>query len=305
MRRTLTSLGIAGLAVAALLTGCGSQSAPSAAAPSGNPAPNATSPEADAEAASVNAENMIADCMKKKGFTYVPHPTRYSDGGQVVRYGGKLSVLEPADQVRAFRSKYGFGGFSRQIYPNDPALRPAPVDETQNPNDAIRKALDPAQRKAYDRAYIGTSGDGKAGRPASKGGDLGCAGEASKKYFGEHAEDSAENRREYAAFENDPAVIKAAQDYADCLRGKGYPIRSARPGQIESELNSQFTGSDGGGRAAGASTVERGSVDRRAAEQGLAKEIKAALDDLDCRTVYADLARTRYTKAVRAGGGAG
>ena len=58
-----------------------------------------------------------------------------------MRYGCRLSILEPPlDKVRAFRSKYGFGGFSKQVYPHDPVLQPGPADEGQNPNNAIRFA---------------------------------------------------------------------------------------------------------------------------------------------------------------------
>jgi hypothetical protein len=309
MPRTTISLGIAGLAVAAMVTGCGTRADTSAGQPPGSSAADTTSPEAEAEAASVNAENMIADCMKRKGFEYIPHPMRYSDGGQVARYGGRLSILEPADRVRAFRSKYGFGQHSKSVYPNDPALQAGPTDAGENPNNAIREALDPARRKAYDLAYAGDSGDGKAGQTAQSGSDLGCSGEASEKYFGSQADDQDANRREYAKFENDPAVVKAAQDYADCLTDKGYRVASARPGRIEEQLNSQFTGSSGGASAADASTGqeagELGAAEQEEAKQALEKEIKAALDDLDCRTGYAELARTRYAKAVRAGGGAG
>jgi hypothetical protein len=48
--------------------------------------------------------------------------------------------------------------------------------------------------------------------------------------------------------------------------------------------------------------TDLGSVSAAAAKTGLANEIKAALDDLDCRTEYATIARTRFAATIRAGG---
>jgi len=302
MRRTATALGIAGLAVATLLTGCGTNTGTSA-APPGDATGISSSAGTDLDAAAVKAENMIADCMKKKGFQYTPHPLRFGAESQVDRYAGGLSVLEPADQVRAFRSKYGFGGYSKQVYPNDAALRPAASASGKNPNNAIRAALGPAQQKAYDRAFAGNSGEAETGQGAPNGDDVGCAGEASAKYFGTQTDESrAASRRAYAQFENDPAVIEAAQKYAGCLKDRGYTVASTRPGKIEYELRSQFAGNGGAAKAAGSADDPAGQGQ---AKEGLRKEIKAALDDLDCRTGYAELARTKYAAAVRSGGGVG
>lgn len=304
MRRTATSLGIAGLAVATLLTGCGTKTGTSASATPGDGTAVSSTTETDLDAAAVKAENMIADCMKKKGFQYTPHPVRFSTGNQVDRYAGGLSILEPADQVRAFRSRYGFGVLSKQVYPNDAALRADTSSSGQNPNNAVRAALGPAQQKAYDRALVGNSGEAKAGQGGPAGDDLGCSGEAAAKYFGTQTDDrQAADRRAYAKFENDPAVIEAAQKYADCLKGKGYTLASTRPGKIEYELRSQFTGDGGGAKAVG--SADHPAAGQGQAKEGLRKEIKAALDDLDCRGGYAELARTEYAAAVRSGGGVG
>lgn len=305
MRRSTmpqAALALAALGLALPVAGCGRRAEATATAfdtpPAGAPAAaTSKAPAGDPDSADVKAENMIADCMKSKGFRYVPHPLNFDSGEQISRYAGMLYVLEPADQVRAFRAKYGFGGYSKLVYPNDPAVTVRAPDPSQNPNNGIRDALDPAQQKAYDKALNGDGAGGKMGDKAPKGTDMGCGGEASLKYYGSGPSENeqAANRREYAKFANDPAVVKAAQKYGDCLKAKGYRVKRAQPGWVEQEMFTTWSDK----------AADAGSVSASAAQAGLTKEIKAALDDLDCGAEYATIARTRYAKAVRAGGGVG
>jgi hypothetical protein len=306
MRRRLTvSLAALGVAALAAVSGCGAKTdaGGGGSAPGGTAEPGASASATqdssgvqDANSAEVKAENFTADCMKGKGFRYIPHALNFgTDANKIADYAGMNFVLSPPDEVRKFRAKYGFGGYGRLVYPNDPAVA-EPVD-TPNPNNAIRAALDPAQQKAYDQALNGDYRKLKAGGklPAGKV-DQGCGGEASLKFYGTgpSKKEQQDNSREYAKFTGDPAVVKAAQKYGDCLKQKGYRVKDARPGWISQAM---FTGwSD---------KVPQGKVSAAAARSGLTKEIKAALDDLDCSTDYATLARTKYAKAVRAGGGVG
>lgn len=249
----------------------------------GAPAPqDTTDPVAQLDAASIKAENMVADCMKKKGFQYVPRPSSYAtEQDMAMKYAGPSSVLEPPEQVRAFRAKYGFGGpAAQQAYPKDPMLaQPGPPDPSKNPNNAIREALDPARQKAYDKAM-----DGVGRKDPKPGDDIGCGGEAAQKYYGggEKEQDQVSRARQYRQFQTDPATVAAAQKYADCLKGKGYQIASAQPGKVEGEM-----------------------VQAAMAETVLTRDIKAALDDLDCRTDYAALVRSKWAKVVTAGAVAG
>ena len=240
------------------------------------------SPEAQLDAASIKAENMVADCMKKKGFQYVPSPSSFAaEVDKAAKYSGPWSVLEPPEQVRAFRAKYGFGGpAAQQAYPKDPMLaRLGPPDPSKNPNNAIREALDPARQKAYNKAM-----DGVGLKEPKPGDDIGCASEAALKFYGEAEgeQDLASRARQYRQFQTDPATVAAAQKYADCLKDKGYKITSAQPGKVEGEM----------AQAAMAETV-------------LTRDIKAALDDLDCRADYAALVRSTWAKVIRAGVGGG
>lgn len=299
MRRLTVSLAALSLAV---LAGCGGKAdtgtaAGTATAGSATGTQDTGSATSDADSATVKAENMIADCMKTKGFQYVPHPLSYNDDSQIAKYAGLSSLLEPADQVRAFRAKYGFGAYSRLVYPNDPAVAVQKQDPSQNPNNAIRAALDPARRKAYDKALTGSEDGLTAKESGTRTADQGCSGAAALKYYGTGPSkaDQAAASREYAKFQNDPTVVTAAQKYADCLKHKGYQVSSAQPGRVEESMFDDATGK----------LENAGTISADVAKAGLAKEITAALADLDCRGDYATLARTKYAAAIKAGNGNG
>ena len=325
MRRLLVPLAVLGLALTA---GCSDQETRDAGAeaPAGA---TTTTAAADRNQKQQQAENLVADCMKAQGFKYVPQvpaDLRHDSG----RFAGGLSVLEPEAEVRKFRQKYGFGVFGRLVHPNDPAVAIQGPDPAGSPNDTIRGGLDAARRKAYDAALQGTvtefkGSDAEVERKqkaeVAAGKKLGCSREAYVKVFGDtesNAPAEQAREREYAAFQTDPQVVAAAQKWADCLRGQGYKVSSARPGEIDLAMASAAVDgklpagpeedsglpvpeSDTMTAAVGGSA----SIAPAEAQAGLKREIKAALADLDCRTDYATLVRTKYAKVLLAHDGQG
>jgi hypothetical protein len=313
----LVPLAVLGLALSA---GCGDEDpGTGAAGPAGAADPTGAAAPGEADAQQLRVENLVADCMKKQGFRYVPRPLPMASDDQG-RFTGPASVLEPADEVRRFRQKYGFGVFSRLVYPNDPAVAAPRIDPADNPNNAIREGLDPARRKAYDLALQGAddvrTDEDKAKKKADSG-PQGCYGTASEQVYGPATRDEAASKaaeRAYAAFQTDPETVAAAQQYADCLRGRGYPVTSARPGEVESSMSVAAMdgklpaeGPDGAkvptGGAATAAVAGAAPVEPEVARAGLEREIKAALADLDCRTGYATLVRAKHAKTITAGRG--
>ncbi|GAB2943411.1 hypothetical protein GCM10027280_35150 [Micromonospora polyrhachis] len=269
-----------------LLAGCGgTDETPAAGTAKG---PEKTQNVADEETAKrQKAENLLADCMKKKGFQYVPR-TLEVNRSRTDDFTGASSLLQPADTVRPLREKYGFAIFAEAVYPGDPVItRPDPNPDA-NPNNKIYGELSAAQQKAYDEA-LGT--DGKSGKKIP-----GCADEAYGATFGNSGSgDAAAASREWDKFRSDPKVVAAAQKYGDCLRGRGYRITSSEPGLIEqAAAETVLARMPAGG-------VASMSVEKAKAE--LVKEVKAALDDLDCRGDYAEIVRTKYPKVVQGGAG--
>lgn len=291
MRKLSIAVVVAGLALTGL-SGCGDDTPESAT----QPAPSA-SRQSDYAAKEQTVENMIADCMKKRGFQYVPRP-QTEDRNSGAEYGGVSSVVLPPDEVRQFRQKYGFGIYASLVYPNDPAVARPGTNAGNDPNVAIREGLDPARRAAYDEALHGDNP--KAGAKKSSGKPQGCLNEAAMAVFGsadQSPDRQAATRKAFEQFQHDPAVVKAAQKYATCLRSRGYQVPSAEPGRIEGAVAMQFAGALPPG---GPDSVAPGEAKKK-----LADEIKAALADLDCRADYAEIARTRYSKVILEGNGAG
>ncbi|WTW96750.1 hypothetical protein OG216_26825 [Streptomycetaceae bacterium NBC_01309] len=268
----------------------GSQQSPAAAGgteagkpgkPQGGDAPLAPPPGAsESEKQQYELANVMAECMKKAGFTYVAHiappgPPQFQDGFE-----------RNYDAARAFREKYGFGAFAPAAYPGDPSVN-VPT-ESGDPNTAAFDAL-PADRKpAYNMALFGN-----AERSKMPGGQLGgCSGEAQKKVYGTQeeikAKDDAASEQARIARQNlngDAELVRLAQSYATCLRGKGYPVATTSVTEVRNALRFEWFG-----KAARMTPqppegrVESSEVklDPAVARTQLTQEIKAAIADIDC-----------------------
>src|SRR5262249_55865193 len=146
--------------------------------------------------------------------------------------GAKDPALVPYDQLRTFRSKYGFGYlYAQDVYPNDPNIVPKNPPDRVNPNNAIRAALSPAQQEAYDNAYDGGAARKMQATGTKKGIKTGgCSASVANKVYPPNqssaADDAAASARATQAeqaFTTDPTVVSDAQSYGTCLRQKGYP----------------------------------------------------------------------------------
>jgi hypothetical protein len=290
-RKALSALAIGALG---LVAACGTEPQPTAAAEVTAPAvmrpPADGSPESRAEADSVTTENLIADCMRARGFTYVPRPLKFG------RPAGNLSGMDPAlvpyEDLKEYRAKYGFGNFARDVYPND--LNVSLPPPSPNPNTAIRDSLDAAARDAYDQALDGGAREARdGGSPGSTRSAESCSGKASEQVYGQ--EEPADPAKEAAAaqaqqqFQTDPQLLEAAQGYATCLRGQGYEVPVVKPGTIEWTV--EQTATKLYDEAQGANP-----------QRGLDREIEMALDDLECGKAYEAVAKPKVEKVLAEGG---
>jgi hypothetical protein len=291
------------LGLGALLAGCGAApstgSSPAgtstSAAAATQAGPDTNTPEGRAEADSIKFENLMADCMKAAGFQYVPHPQHYTQpAGNVA---GKDPATVPYDVLKAYRQKYGYGyNYASDVYPNDPnvvqAYRP-----DQNPNNAIRDALDPARQQAYDQAYDG--GSRKPLFSSDKKQDVkigGCMAKINGQIGNNPVHVTTNPTAQAAAaqaeqeFTTNPAVLNAAQAYGSCLQQHGYTVPSTKPGVIEHTVEQLVQQEHS----------EHPVADKK---QGLAKEIQTSLDDLECGKAYEAAAKPFVEKLLQNGVG--
>ncbi|MEU7899005.1 hypothetical protein AB0B45_39880 [Nonomuraea sp. NPDC049152] len=259
MRRAAAFLALA------LAAGCGST-------------PAETDPNPQAQGVEHRLEAELATCMKGKGFKYVAF----------VAKGRKLSAQRKAANngdyaaMKAERGKYGFGQFSLYVYPKEfdsPMYKPE--NPEIDPNWAIQSSLSEQQRKAYEDARES------------------CYTAAIKKITGkvvksstDHYEeaDKAKTQAKARELDGDPALAEKATRMADCLKGQGYRVPKVNPSAMATRGSDEI-------RAQVVNLGKTDDVDDSKLPEGqfyeptltaaqarpyLTKEIKMALDDLEC-----------------------
>ncbi|MEU7828145.1 hypothetical protein [Nonomuraea sp. NPDC049129] len=268
------------LAVTAVLGGCGGN-----AEPAGKSASPPSKSAATAQEKRRQFESAKADCMKQRGFKYIAYvPQEDPDTDEArKRKAGDYEAL------RAQRAKYGFGVFSLYVHPKgSDAPDGMPDLSGADPNGKIWTKLSPAQNKSYWK----TVGD--------------CVVVAAKQALGkkvssemdlyEQAE-AVSNRAVEREIDGDAELVKLASSMATCLTGKGYKVSDTRPSQLSQRGRLAFLDQeDEVGRKQREdvpdvpSPPKKGEVKRSfgatltpaQAQPYLAKEVKAALDDLEC-----------------------
>lgn len=181
--------------------------------------------------------------------------------------------------MRKYREKYGFGIFSVSVYSEEDTDQPLP-----NPNMELWPSLSATQRKAWDAA------------------DNVCYAAVFKKFTGKTVTsqqdvydqvDALVLKTRKRLLDGDPRLAELAGDFGDCLKGKGYPVTSLRPTALEARgwdtFDKQRTTAVDKHRESGAEGIDALLLPPDAARPYLAKEIKAALDDLECgKDFYAE-----------------
>lgn len=270
------------LAATAFAAGCG-PSSPSdgaeakgrAVKPSARTASGGVVPPADADPETKKlylVENAVAECMEKLGFLYRPYVSVPTDDELGAAIDGR-----DYDLAKKYRQKYGYGLYSAAVYPDDPQ-RLEGADTGADPNGAYVQALSPSQRAAFYKALNGKASP-QLGEQSKGGG--GCAYTAHQKVYGSATEQKRQwetqqerNRRSGQALNGDEELIRLAQDYATCLRGKGLTAGNTQPTDIGDTV--KF------GISAAMPPAGVSQMDRDAAAKALSREVEAALADLEC-----------------------
>jgi hypothetical protein len=292
-------LGLLGVMVVA---GCGSTTGPDT-----TPAPTGQAQVQEqqkkeltkAQQDSARMENLIADCMKAQGFQYIAHPLSFDEGALELNVGGRDPSQVPYEKLKAYRQKYGYAIYGRDVFPTDPAVGNTP--RPPNPNNAIRDGLDPARREAYDKALNGGSLTMEKAKKREVG-DGGCASKASAEVYPANNQSKpdpakeAEFRQLMQAFQTDPKLLQASQAYGSCLRKAGFEVPSTKPGVIEITVQQSVLKER---------SEKPEKIDAAVAQQGLQTEIQKSLTDLDCGKDYEVLAKPHMEKLLGHGGGAG
>ncbi|WP_143653407.1 hypothetical protein [Streptosporangium subroseum] len=271
----------------ALLTGCGGDPAPSAGTVAAK-----TATAADPQGMRRQTEAAIGDCMKQKGFKYSPSlPPDQKTDEDVERETGDYQAM------RKHREKYGFGIYSAYVYREDSKSGEMSFAD-QDPNNPIMMALSSAQLESWR-----TTRDS-------------CYSEAVKKLTGRTVSSEIDLSRqagtmleqvESRELDGDARLLDLAGRFGDCLKAKGARVRSLKPTAIdgagtavlrdemlalgEKQLLDRVTDSAIlrkalASKQGGEGTLRQGgflpTLTPDEARPYLAREIKAALEDLEC-----------------------
>lgn len=222
-------------------------------------------------------ENALAACMKKQGFTYTPHAVETTQSGMSMADGdGKDYAL-----AKKYRQKYGFGYYSRAVYPDDATVAGRKLQAAgASAADNDETGLTAAQKKAYATALSGpaaakVNGVEKLGgcelnaQTAAYGPALSAAEQ--KKQDDAKAE---KNRQAGQALNGDAELVQLAQSYAGCLRDQGITVSTTQPTGLPDMVKFQVGDQIGEHGISG--------LTKEAALPKLAKEIDLALKDLEC-----------------------
>ncbi|WP_181870992.1 hypothetical protein [Sphaerisporangium album] len=247
-------------------------------------------------------EEIRTECMRRRGFRYVPYLSAYVTP---IRRDAEEARARDAGEypaMRRFREKYGFGVFALYAYPREFGNPEVETDAPVNPNNKITMSLSRTQLAAYWKA-----------------GDA-CYSQAVKMTtgkdvtsFADHMSRAEERVDRLVAREldGDRRLAALGADMARCLRRKGYPVRSATPSALARRGPEVFHAEEKAlGRAMARPAIEAGdlpdhdyapSLTPADATPYLTREIRAALDDLECGRRFYRAYEPGHTAIVRRG----
>ncbi|MFI6500474.1 hypothetical protein [Nonomuraea typhae] len=220
-------------------------------------------------------EAIRAACMKQHGFKYIAFvpPEKEKSGDELQRLNGDYLAM------RKYREKYGFGIFAPYVYPAEKAQIGSQTE--RNPNEDISGKLSAAQRDSYAKAEVT------------------CFVQAARRVLGKTVKSRKEfydqfgaAKRDIVAYEinDNPWAVNLAGDMAACLRDLGYSVPKVTPREISLSTQQPFHDqlSKIGQQqnlftpAPGSREIVMPELSPAEARPYLEKEIKAALDDLEC-----------------------
>jgi hypothetical protein len=240
----------------AFAAGCGSTASGEQAAPT------ATGPAKASNRQQI--ESVKADCMKQQGFKYVVETFAFklSDAETKVRTGDYAAM-------KGDHSKQGFGVFAGLA-----GIRSKSEEIPDNPNDAYIQNLNEAQYNAYMKASDACYVKGAKqilGKTVKTRGDL---LQQAKEY---------ENQLATRELDSDPELVELSNAMADCLKGKGHRVGATNPRAIAQNgyTNISAIYDKAVGNASGQESGDAALTPAQARPY-LDREIKAALEDLEC-----------------------
>ncbi|MFI6732497.1 hypothetical protein ACIBI9_06135 [Nonomuraea sp. NPDC050451] len=215
-------------------------------------------------------ESTRAACMKEQGLTYLPEKVIKRDRTKEER----ARLAGDHEALRAYRAKYGFGVWSRLVFPGDPAVD---RDMGESRNNKLLMSLSAKDLKAWRAA------DDKCFAKAVKS----VLGKTVTSQAGFLADVNSALAKGLRELDTDPKLAALGKEFGGCLK-----IAETRPTVLAARGRAKFAEE----ATEVARTQSKGSLPEGSAalpgltpEQArpyLAKEVKAALADLECGKAF-------------------
>ncbi|MFI7128228.1 hypothetical protein ACIBQ1_21185 [Nonomuraea sp. NPDC050153] len=223
-----------------------------------------------AYASKAKIESMRADCMKEQGLTYLPEKVVKRDRTKEER----ARLAGDHEALRAYRAKYGFGVWSKLVFPGDPAVDRDMGESRNNKHLMSLSAKDLKAWRAADERCFAKSVKTVLGKTVTSEAD----------FLSEVNAALGNGLRELDA---DPKLSALGKDFGACLK-----IAETRPTALADRGRATFTKQ----ATEVARTQSKGSLPKGAvvmprltpeqAKPYLDKEVKAALADLECGKAF-------------------
>lgn len=216
-------------------------------------------------------QELIAACMTEAGFEYIPVDVQTVEAGQA------RMRRDPGDTRRGYKVKYGLGVTTRFDNP----VR----DVGMGPNLDIMNALPPSDREAYQRTLWGEDPDADFVWSLDEedfSGTGGCTREAVSQVFTPAQLRGSFVNPKDVLVEEDPRIVQANEDWADCMHDAGYEYSEDQDEIIDEfqERLDELAGDEDPQDLTG----PRAEALRRLQQE----EIEVSLVDLDCQIAHTD-----------------
>jgi hypothetical protein len=214
------------------------------------------------------AENLIRDCMKAKGFDYVP----VDPVAQRAELVGAAGLTE-----EEFENQYGYGITTLYEQRREVAL---------GPNEKIRNSLSDPEKAAYDRALYGEDPTATFDVVLDTG-DFsrlgGCLREATENVFGgvetlESLQSKLDDLDERIL--QDPRMVKAIKNWSQCMKKAGYDLED--PEQVDVVLKKKLDAIVGPSERQSTPGSEPPPYDRQALAALQREEVAMVRADVAC-----------------------
>jgi hypothetical protein len=189
-------------------------------------------------------ESLIADCMHKQGFEYVPNDYK------TVRHGMVSDKSMPGMDEDEFIEQYGFGVST--LYTGQPpqlneGYSPGRIGLGERNVESFKK-LSPSDQAAYNRALLGNNVDATFAVALETENFSRCGGctlEAIKQVFKPEQIRATYYNPKDALINKDPRMRAALRTYSEKMRAAGFDYN--HPDEVEADINKRLNAILGGG----------------------------------------------------------